>query len=128
MFFHLLAKLKSLKRKNRMSLRHLKIKVKSLAAEARIIKHEERKTRGLERRELQDHRKGVVRREARHSGLALGYLRGRAYRAMEATCRTAPDWSAVERMIKRYGPPRHNMSFEDWRKNEQTESIRSSAA
>jgi hypothetical protein len=30
-------------------------------------------------------------------------------------------------MIRKYGPPSHNTSFEEWRKNEQTESIRRTA-
>lgn len=99
----------------------LKVKVKSLAAEAKIIKREEQRIgcATVERQsvvsQLSQHRKHTVRREARHSLLALGYLRGRSYRTMEQTCHRDPDWEAVHRMIKKYGPPRHNTSFEDWK-------------
>lgn len=108
----------------------LKVKIKSLAAEATIIRREERLAKTVETRaSLHQHRVGVVRYEARHSLLAYGYLRGRSYRQIEASCKRSPDWSSVERMIKKYGPPSHNTSFEDWRKpNEQEESMRSAAA
>lgn len=100
-----------------MSTVFLKIKAKSLAAEARIIRAEEKKRRGDLRSQLAGHRKDVVRREARHTLLALAYLRGRAYRVVERSVRKGnePNWSEVERMIKKYGPPRHNTSFEDWK-------------
>lgn len=81
---------------------HLKVKIKSLAAEARIIRHEERKYRGLERRALQDHRRGVVRYEARHSQLAYAFIRGRPYSAVEAKCHEAPDWDKVRSIVTRF--------------------------
>lgn len=99
-----------------MSVVFLKVKVKSLAAEARIIRREERRNPEL-RGDLAAHRREVVRKEARHSLLAYGYLRGRSYRAMERTTHAEPSWAEVERMIRRYGPPAHNTSFEDWRKS-----------
>ena len=105
----------------------LKIKIKSLADEARTIRKEENKLPGPQRGSLRDHRVGVVRREARHSLLAYGYLRGVPYRAMEATTHTDPEWKSVERMIKKYGPPNHETSLDDWRKNEQTKSLCSGA-
>lgn len=95
----------------------LKVKVKSLAAEARIIRREEHRWPGDSptRASLQGHRRNDVRREARHSYLALAYLRGRAYREVEQTCHRDPDWEAVARMIKKYGPPRHNTGFDEWK-------------
>ena len=107
----------------------LKVKIKSLAEEARIIRAEERKLPGPQRSSLRDHRVTVVRRASRHTLLAYAFLRGKRYRATERTSRTSPDWSTVEKMIKKYGPPAHNTSFEDWRKeDEQEESMCSSAA
>lgn len=113
-----------------MSVVFLKVKVKSLAAEAKIIRHEERRCKNIQRfgdekertvawllrGSLAGHRRGVVRKEARHSLLALGYLRGNLYRAMERTCHENPNWEEVERMVKKYGPPAHNTSFENWKK------------
>lgn len=52
---------------------------------------------------LNGHRRGVVRREARHSLLAYGFLRGRAYRAVENKCHEGPDWSKVEDIAVRFG-------------------------
>ncbi len=108
-----------------MSIRFLKVKVKSLAAESRIIRFEERKTRGPTRSSLHEHRVGIVRREARHTLLAYGYLRARSYAQMERSPKTEPTWDSVERMIKKYGQLKQ--SIEEW-KNEQTENVRGVAA
>lgn len=63
----------------------LRVKIKSLAAEARIIRAEERKHPGesLDRHQLHNHRVWDVRREARFSQIAYGFLRGRAYSQIE---------------------------------------------
>lgn len=109
-----------------MSHKFLKVKVKSLAAEARIIRLEERRAgHGDLRNRLAVHRRWHVRFEARHSLLAYGYLRGIPYVAMERTTRedNSPDWDHVEQMVKRFGPPKHNTSFEGWKKYEQAESV-----
>ncbi len=80
----------------------LKVKLKSLAAESRII-------RGLERKEmvfrnvLWSHRTGVVRDEARATLLAYGFIRGRSYAQMEGGTKAKPDWKKVEAMVKKYG-------------------------
>lgn len=103
-----------------MSHKFLKVKVKSLAAEARIIRLEERRAgHGDLRDRLAVHRRWSVRFEARHSLLAYGYLRGISYVAMERTTRddNAPDWNHVEQMVKRFGPPKHNTGFEQWKTN-----------
>ena len=102
--------------------RLLKIKLKSLAVEAGIIRHEERKLgRAFSwtcdpnnettpngdfnnlRNEMAEHRRGVVRSEARHTHLAYGFLRGRAYLHIEPGCQRQPDWARVEAMVRRYG-------------------------
>lgn len=83
---------------------YLKVKIKSLAAEAKIIRKE---TKRAKRASIKDglalHRKGVVRFEARHTHLAYGFLRGREYRKMENKAHQTPDWAKVRRMIDRYG-------------------------
>jgi hypothetical protein len=110
-----------------MSTKFLKVKIKSLAAEARIIRHEERKSRGQLRNDLANHRKGIVRREARNTQLAYGYLRGRSYRQLEHSCHRQPDWEAVERMVKRYG--RLNQPLKEWaNEQEERQSMRGAAA
>lgn len=86
----------------------LRVKVKSLAAEARIIRQEEQRTHGQLRFELHEHRVGVVRDMARSSHLAYGFIRGRTHDEMEPTRKSEPDWEAVRRMCKRYGPAGYN--------------------
>ena len=94
---------------------HLKVKIKSLAAEAKIIRREERLVLEKIRRgwtdrvwafdTLQSHRKGVVRTEARASHLAYAFIRGKAYRTVEATVRAGnePDWEKVTDLVWRFG-------------------------
>jgi hypothetical protein len=90
---------------------HLTVKIKTLAAEARIIRHKEQslKKRGplsgltLQRFEsLRDHRKLLVRRESRHTQLAYAYLRGMPYRALEQTCELEPNWGLVTKNVNRF--------------------------
>lgn len=84
--------------------RFLKVKLKTLAAEARIIRREEQRTHDPALREaLYLHRILKVRRAARNTHLAYGYLRGRSYTQLEASCAEAPDWADVKRMVKQYG-------------------------
>lgn len=89
----------------------LRVKIKSLAAEARMIRREELRLPGPERTSLYLHRICVVRPEARASQLAYGFLRGRAYKTMEAKVRS-PDCTGIPWIMRkvvdlafRFGPP-----------------------
>jgi len=80
----------------------LRVNVKSLAAEAKIIRHECRQRRNpAVVSELHFHRVGVVRCEARAAQLALAAFRSRQYRSIEGRTKTPPDWGRVEEKIKR---------------------------
>jgi hypothetical protein len=109
----------------------LKIKLKSLAAEARIIRKEEIKLRNRARQRrakgkpvdvaatldaLHEHRIMAVRRESRLTHLAYGFLRGRSYTAMErkATTLKPSDWTRVKAMIQKYGGTEIDLTT--WRK------------
>jgi hypothetical protein len=82
----------------------LRVKVKSLAAEAKIIRKEEKRVKSQSIREsLYRHRIDVVRYEARHTNIAYGFLRGRTYAEIENKPRTAPNWDKIRRMIEKYG-------------------------
>lgn len=108
---------------------YLKVKVVSLAAEARIIRNLEQKRRAYLRRTtgvagdtafwgLRKHRTWDVRREARSSCLAYGFLRGRHYRALEAKCYSKPDWKRVQYLIERYGEGDKRLlvqKFSEWK-------------
>jgi hypothetical protein len=99
--------------------KQLKVKIKSLAEEARIIRLEERraKERGDYRLfcELQDHRRRVVREAARESQLAYFYVRGCPMgKEPEAKCRK-PLPHNLEMVIARFGPVQQDgESREDW--------------
>ena len=92
----------------------LKIKIKSLAAEAAIIKAEEEKLLRRSRKmkqplgplffNLRGHRKHVVGREARHSLLAYAILRAVAYGQVESYSEAAPEWYDVKKLALRFGP------------------------
>lgn len=69
-----------------LNLTKLKIKAKSLAAEARIIRREERRFKGWKRESLQMHRRGIVRDTARATYLAIAFMKGRPYADLEAKC------------------------------------------
>jgi len=82
----------------------LRVKIKSLAEEARIIRREEQRTWGELRNELHNHRVGVVRREARHAHLAYGLIRGRGISQIEPGAKRPPDWKRVQALCQKYGP------------------------
>jgi len=100
-------------------LAYLKIKIKSLAAEAQIIRHSELGFKRAFRHPkntdpnakstylgLRYHRTFDVRREARASLLAYAFLRGRKYRDVEEHCHEEPSnpvYSKVLNMVLRYG-------------------------
>ncbi len=87
---------------------YLKIKISSLAAEARIIRREEQRCPGEHpiRTGLHEHRVLEARREARSALLAYGFLRQRAYRTIEPKCHRAPGWKRTQQLVKKYGDPR----------------------
>lgn len=94
----------------------LRVKSKSLAEEARIIRREELRTHGALRDELHQHRVRELRFEARATHLAYGFIKGRTLEQMEPK-RYVGDWpkwmiemsdkalfDRVRVMIKKYGP------------------------
>lgn len=83
----------------------LKIKVKNLADEARTIRTEEAKLHGMEKWNLQHHRKTVVRDAARRTLIAYQICRGRDWEpsASRDGFTRRSDYSEVCRMVKKYG-------------------------
>lgn len=82
---------------------HLKIKIRSLADEAKSIRREANKSKGMAKWRLNDHRTSVVRDHARHNLLAYGILIGTPYKAMEGRCYRSPDFSRISTIAKRFG-------------------------
>lgn len=87
----------------------LRVKIRSLAAESRIIRHEKGKYPGGSSVHgvLNHHRINDVRFEARAAQLAYAYLRGcRTYRQTEPSCRTdrfGPSIERVRQIVKKFG-------------------------
>ena len=83
---------------------YLKVKIKSLAAEAKIIREETKRARCPSiKNGLYRHRIDVVRVEARHTHLAYGFLRGKTYHQIEKKAEVAPNWVKVRKMVEKYG-------------------------
>lgn len=112
---------------------HLKVKIKSLAEEAKIIKQEARKLKAEAKKldhahgnpdlakklrwqviSLLDHKDFPVANEARHSLLAYAILRGKPYCVAEQKCRedNRPSFKKVEEMARRFGATKEEIS--DW--------------
>lgn len=90
---------------------HLQIKIKSLAAEALIIRAKAKSLMRLPRpaenskikHRLDLHRTTVVRPHARVNHLAYGLLRGVPYEVMESKCNEPPSFDRVASIARRFG-------------------------
>jgi hypothetical protein len=88
---------------------YLRVKILSLAAEAQIIRREEKRwiIKGKKnhpiRMGLKAHRKNEVRTEQRSALLAYAFLRGQKYKQLEANCYTTPNWLRVADLATKYG-------------------------
>lgn len=97
----------------------LKVKIKTLAAEARIIRKEElaaKQARHYDKlQSLHCHRVGDVRRASRHSHLAYGFLRQVPYLKMEQSCRSQPHWETVRKEAARFSEGSPDQIDERWK-------------
>jgi len=120
---------------------YLRVKVLSLAAEAKIIRKEQNyrhrqrdhaiangygervaEYHDKVRAGLHEHRVTVVRNESRVANIAYGFLRGREYYEIEQYCYTTPNWKRVEELVMKYAEhdnPKYNRPveeiFKDWK-------------
>lgn len=82
----------------RIELIKLKVNIKSLAAESKFIRKEQAEVKDRHTgncvafKELDGHRRGIVRQEARAAQLLYAFLRGRDYRQVEPNA----DWSTYD--------------------------------
>jgi hypothetical protein len=97
----------------------LKVKIKVLAAEALILRQQEKKYLPEWRLRadatyfsLRHHRVEAVRKEQRSALLAYGYMRGRAYAQMEKKCYEKPNLERVLNIVQRFTPPDPNVKAE----------------
>lgn len=82
----------------------LRVKLKSLAEESRLIRREERRTYGQLQQELHLHRTKNVRSAARSTHIAYALIKGRTMEQIEHPKSKEPDWTEIERLLKKYGP------------------------
>lgn len=98
---------KELKGDSRRGLVSLKVKIKSLATEAEHIRLEEEKAKNASkfktRRGLSEHRRVTVRRAARATLIAYGFLKGKKFNDIEKVSYEQPNWSMVRAMVRKYG-------------------------
>lgn len=81
----------------------LRVNVKSLAAEARLIREEIRKARNPEAKaSLACHRSWRVKPESRLAQLALAYVKGVPYRVVERTAKTPVDSAKLTNKLSRF--------------------------
>lgn len=81
----------------------LRVNVKSLAYEGRIIRHEMKRVQHAEIKAiLALHRQLRVRPEARIAHLALAFVRGRPYLSAESNAQTKPKAKDLIRKLERF--------------------------
>ena len=98
---------------------HLKIKIKTLVEESKIIRHEENKFKWEDeskneypRFRLRTHRVGTVREHIRLNLLAYGALRNIPYCKMEQKCAKAPDFEKINKIVLTF--EKQNASISSW--------------
>lgn len=77
----------------------LRVNVKSLAAEAKIIRRETKRAGSVYRERLVDHRRGKLRAESRATQLALAFLRETPYRSVENTKKPVPTGRIRDKLL-----------------------------
>lgn len=97
----------------------LKVKLKSLMSESKIIRKEELKHKrtGIQG-ELHHHRTQVVRHEARLTHLAYAYIRGKEWPEQERYQFTKKDMEKIEGMVKKYGLGPYHVNLQTWVTNQ----------
>lgn len=93
-----------------------RVKIKSLAEEARIIRHEVRRRKRCQWVPgcLNLHRTGILRREQRHTLLAYAILRGHAYARVEQRTVAPPDMGAIARIYQSLTGSRKKIDVAGW--------------
>lgn len=121
---------------------HLKVKVFSLSSEMTYIRRQEEKWKSRAKRAREKGRDDAyafsnfwsqrahrldLKREARSTHLAYGFLRGQSYDCMEQICygplkgygSSEPDWKSIESMVERFSKDEANpqdtmQKFAEW--------------
>jgi hypothetical protein len=102
--------------------RHLlKVRVKHLAAEAKIIRQEENQHHGMSKWKMQNHRKTTLRDAARRVQFAYAIVRGKTRERTAGTYGTKvhslkrfQDQEAVSKLVEKYGDPDCRYDVKAW--------------
>jgi hypothetical protein len=91
------------------AIHRLRVNVKSLSAESKIIRKESKKAAPDYRNQLEWHRIYRLRNESRMAQLALAFIRGIPYKEVEKTAKVLPDCKTLLNKINRF----YRADFED---------------
>jgi hypothetical protein len=84
------------------AIHRLRINAKSLAAESRLIRQEEKRCGLIYVELLRSHRIRELREESRYAGLALAFIRGRKYSEVENKGSRPVDAARLEKKIDKF--------------------------
>jgi chromosomal replication initiation ATPase DnaA len=88
---------------NKITLQSLRVNVKSLAAETRIIREELNKQYDSEvRASLQQHKAKKVKPESRLAHLSLAFIKGTKYKSAEPNALKLPNVDRLHRKLNRF--------------------------
>lgn len=87
-----------------MAIHRLRVNVKSLAAEAKIIRREERRAGYGYQHALQSHRRGRLREESRYAQLALAFVRGMGFKRVDSGLKPITLRRLVNKINKAFYP------------------------
>lgn len=97
------------------AIHQLRVNVKSLAAEARFIRQEVKRTKYPEiKASLTWHRQWRVRQEARVAHLCLAYVKGLPYKACEPVTRTPVTRQEIVKKLARFIGPMESTRINEW--------------
>lgn len=85
------------------AIHRLRVNIKSLAAEARIIRAEEARAGIRYQFELTNHRRVALREESRIAQLAYAFVRGRSFTSTEGTTKKSFSLSRLHQKLIRFG-------------------------
>ena len=99
--------------------RFLKVKIKSLSEESKIIRLEEKKSRDELQNRLHYHRTQDVRNESRAAQIAYAYLRGKDLKVIEKPkktfdCTRYQCYTRASKIVKKFGTEDASKGFQQW--------------
>lgn len=97
----------------RLSLSRARVNIKSLAAEASIIRKEIKLLSLKDQTDLHNHRVNVVRPEARLANLAVGFLKGRKRSEIEKSKKPL-DFKRLYDKLRKFDPFTDREKLSEW--------------